>query len=558
MPPIYSKALKTLFIHHAGQLRQTRTSPCEAKCLLGNSIQNVHTLLAEGKPDEALLWLHTRNPFPGITGRVCPHPCEDVCNRTGRDEALTIRSLERFAADHGRTATLKPLPSSGRRVAIIGAGPAGLSAAHFTALLGHAVDVYDRSPVMGGVPRQVIPDFRLPKDVVDREAAAAIEGNVTVFTNVTVGRDVFLADLLSRYDACLMAVGLWKERILNIPGKEHLQPAVAWLRRMTLDRENLAERDVAILGGGGVAFDCAFTAKRLNARSVHLLCLENESCMRVPADELRQAHDEGIILHPSLLSRSVCQEQGRFLVEAEKETAFSFDEKGVLHVEPAAEPPFHLDADFVICASGLMLDETVLNGMEVERTPRGMVQTDDRFRTSVPGLFAAGDMASGPGLVASAIRSGREAAVSLHRFLTGAEEDMEIFLDAEQQVTARPSGQPVTPHTVGAEELMNIDYHECAPRQLQPKRSFVPGLTFHELEGGLSSEQAMKEASRCMHCGHCMECGSCVESCPGYILEMGQDGPFVAYPSQCWHCGCCRIACPTGSIAYKFPLTMLL
>ena len=404
----------------------------------------------------------------------------------------------------------------------------------------------------------MIPDFRLPKDVVDRETAAAIEGDVTVLTNITVGRDIALADILARYDACLMAVGLWKERILNIPGREYLQPAVAWLKRMTLDRESFEGRDVAILGGGGVAFDCAFTAVRLKARSVHLLCLEDDTCMRAPAEEVRQAREEGIGLHQSLLSRAVKSENGRFRVEAEKVKSFRFDEAGRLHVESAEEPAFVLEADCVICASGLMLDDTVLAGVDVERTPRGMVKVDERFRTSVPGLFAAGDMASGPGLVASAVRCGREAAVSLHRILTGEEGLLEVFVDDEGNVGTAPAAAEPAAHVVSADEMMNIDYHEHAPRERQPKRAAVPGVAFHELEGGLSPEQAVREASRCMHCGHCMECGSCVESCPGHILAKGEDGPYVAYPEQCWHCGCCRIACPTGSIAYRFPLTMLL
>lgn len=558
MPPIYSKELKTLFIHHHGSSRQTRTSPCEKLCLLGNSIQKVHTLIAEGKTDEALLWLHARNPFPGVTGRVCPHPCEGQCNKIGRDDSMAIHSLERFAADNGRRKAIKAMPASGKKIAVIGAGPAGLSAARYAALLGHSVDVYEASPVMGGAPRQVIPDFRLPKDVVDREAAAAIEGTVSVITNITVGRDIMLADIVERYDACLMTTGLWKERILNIPGKEKLEPAVAWLKRMTLARESFEGRDVAILGGGGVAFDCAFTARRLKARSVHIVCLEDDTCMRAPAEEVQQAREEGIQLHQSLLSRAVAGEGSRVRVEAEKVRSFCFNEAGQLHAEIAENGSFTLEADVVICASGLMLDDAVLTGMDVKRTPRGMVETDETFRTSVPGLFAAGDMASGPGLVASAIGAGRKAAVAMHCWMMGIEEALNVSIDSEGQVQTEASYEHIEPHMVTPEEIMNIDYHELAPRELQPRTAPVTNIAFYELEGGFTQEQAVKEASRCMHCGHCMECGSCVEACPGHILAMGDDGPYVAYPAQCWHCGCCRIACPTGSIAYKFPLTMML
>jgi len=558
MPPIHSKEWKTLFIKHSGEFRQTRTSPCEHACLLGNYIQKIHTLTADGRVDEALLWLQARNPFPGVTGRVCPHPCEGKCNRASYDEPVAIHSLERFAADHGRPAALIPLPRSGKKIAVVGSGPAGLTAARFFALLGHTVDVYESAPVMGGVPRQVIPDFRLPKDVVDREAAAAIEGSVSVITNITVGRDILVSDLMKRYDACLLATGLWKERILSLPGSDHLLPAVSWLRKTTLERESLEGKDVAILGGGGVAFDCAFTARRLKARSVHILCLEDDSCMRAPVEEVRQARQEGIELHQSILSRSVEKTGNRFLVSADGVSSFFFDEKGFLHTELEKGRAVTLEVDHVICASGLQLDETALSGISVERTPRGMVRVDEEFRTSIEGLFAAGDMASGPGLVASAIGAGRNAAMAIHRFLSGADTDFDLLIDDGGRIVSRSAHPGPVPHVVTFEEIMNVEYHEHAPRERQKHLPPLPGIAFQELEGGLEKEQAVREASRCMHCGHCMECGSCVESCPGHILEMSGDGPVVGWPTQCWHCGCCRIACPTGSIAYRFPLTMLL
>ena len=557
MPPVHSKEWKTLFIQCSGRVRQGRTSPCEHACPAGNLIQKMHTLIEHGDADEALRWLHARNPFPGITGRTCPHPCESECNRAKHDEATAIHCLERFTADHGRRAVFTPLPSSGKTIAVIGAGPAGLAAAHYAALLGHAVEVYECSPVMGGIPRQAIPDFRLPKDVADREIAAAIEGSVMVRTNIRVGRDIMLRDIVSRHDAVLLSIGLWKERILDLPGKEYLQPAVHWLKKTTLERKSLEGQDVAIVGGGGVAFDCAFTARRLKARSVHILCVESEACLRAPAEEVGQARREGIELHPSLLSRRIEEADGRFRIVSDRVTAFSFDAAGKLQAETDGSQQ-ELAADCLICASGLMLDEGALRGVELARSPRGFIQVDGMFQTSHPGLFAAGDAASGPGLVAAAIASGRKAAVAMHSFLNGTDAPMDIWVDQEGQVRAESAKEQRGQHVVAFEEIMNISYHEHAPRACPVELKPIPGVAFQEIAGGLEEDDARKEAGRCLHCGHCMECGSCVESCPGHILEMTDDGPRVAYPRQCWHCGCCRIACPTGSIAYVFPLNMMV
>ena len=305
MPPIYSKEWNRITIQVRGDHRQGRTSPCEHACPLGNGIQQMHTLIAAGETGKALARLHARNPFPGITGRVCPHPCETKCNRAEYDEPVAIHALERFAADTGHETRFIPLPASGKRVAVVGSGPAGLTAARFAALLGHAVTVYESAPVMGGVPRHAVPDFRLPKDVVDRETGAVVASGVQVRTNVTVGRDITLQSLLDTYDATILSVGLWKERRLDIPGKEHLVPAVGWLKRSTLERQSLAGKTVVILGGGGGAFDCAFTARRLNADTVHIVCLEPTDAMRAPAEEVQQALDEGIVIHNSHLSHAV-------------------------------------------------------------------------------------------------------------------------------------------------------------------------------------------------------------------------------------------------------------
>ena len=213
MPPVFSRETTRVSVQDASHAGQGRTSPCECRCPAGNPIQKMERAIADGNEALALEYLRARNPFPGVTGRVCPHPCETGCNRNSYDEGVAIRALERHAADYGSAfRRMKSLPSTGKRIAVIGSGPAGLTCAYFSALLGHTVDVFEASPVAGGVPRQAIPDFRLPKAVVDREVGLVLGLGVNILTNTAVGRDISLASLLERYDACLIAAGNGKER----------------------------------------------------------------------------------------------------------------------------------------------------------------------------------------------------------------------------------------------------------------------------------------------------------------------------------------------------------
>ena len=426
MPPVFSKETNEVYVRNDGRFGQGRTSPCENKCPLGNPIQKMERAIAEGDPARALYVLRAGNPFPGVTGRVCPHPCEGACNRAQYDEALSLRSLERYAADAGAADVrrLKVLPASGKKIAVIGSGPAGLACAYFSALLGHDITVFEASPVAGGVPRQSIPDFRLPKDVVDHEVGMILALGVRILTNTEVGRDISLDEIISRYDACLLAVGNRKGRMLNIPGIEYALPAVSFLREANLSRKSLEGRKVVILGGGGVAFDSAFTARRLGAAETSLICLEDREHMRVPRAEIEQADDESVTLHTGHLATSVEVENGRvYAVTADAVSSFSFDESGALHADFVPGGKLRVEADVVICASGLMVDLSLLDDSaaeKVERTPRGCVKTSFSA-SSIPGLFAAGECASGPSLVSTAVAEGRAAAFDIHAWLTGVE-----------------------------------------------------------------------------------------------------------------------------------------
>ena len=568
MPPVFSKETRKVYVRNDGRAGQGRTSPCENRCPLGTPIQKMERAVAEGDPSLALYLLRACNPFPGVTGRVCPHPCEEACNRGQYDEAISIRALERFAADAGAAGLkrLSPLPPSGRRIAVVGSGPAGLSCAWFSALLGHEVTVFEAAPVAGGVPRQSIPDFRLPKDVADRELGHILDLGVRVLTNTEVGRDVSLREIMERHDACLLAVGSRRERMLSIPGIGHALPAVSFLREANLSRRSLAGKRVVILGGGGVAFDCAFTARRLGAESVSLICPETRDAVRVPRAEVEQADDEGVVLHAGYLAAAVECGEGNVVraVTADAVSSFSFDEAGTLRAEFVPGGRLRVEADVVICASGLLPDLSLLEGEGglpgVERTPRGCVKTL-HSAASLPGLFAAGECASGPSLVASAIAGGRAAAFDIHAWLNGEEagRPLDVRVDEEGRLALERPEAKAVPHEVEFGEIVNIVHHAKAPRNRSAAlASRGAWLAFEELDGGLAPEAARAEAERCLHCGHCQACGECVASCPGLILKAGDGAPEVAYPDECWHCGCCRLACPGACISFRFPLHTFL
>ena len=559
MPPRFSKEVREYHVTDVPVKRQRRTSPCEHVCPAGNRIQLVETLVKEGRFDEARMALLSRNPFSGTTGRVCPGFCEEKCNRRSYDEGVAIRALERYASEKGTLPSLRPLKDTGKSIAVIGSGPAGLTAAFYLRMLGHRVEVFESEPVLGGVPRVNIPDFRLPKNVPDAEVGLILSLGITAHTNTRVGRDVSMETLLGNFDVCLTTTGNPVQRMLSVPGIESALPAVDFLHESNMRREPLTGKRVVILGGGGVAFDCAFTAKRLGADSVSLVFPETADNIKTTTEEIRQAHDEGVIMYPSHLTTSL--DGGN--VHARRLADFRFDEKGELIAEFEDDVIYDIPGDLVICASGLKPDTAFLDALAPKRTPRGHLEVGPDMMTSVQGLFAAGDIVTGPATVTSAVGSGRKAAVCIHAYLSKQTEPVEIKLDMDDNgsftaVESKAKAYDLARHVVEFSEIRNPDYHEHRPRTVQ-RRNDASLFPFAEITAGFNDEEAAAEAARCMHCGHCIDCGNCVERCPDYILErVEHEGPFVRYPQECWHCAACRIGCPTGSIEIEFPITHLV
>lgn len=567
MPPKFSKEIEERTIYPERPEAQPRTSPCESNCPAGNPIQKAHALIKEDRVEEALAYIRSRNPFPGITGRICSHPCEEQCNRGQYDERLFIRGMERSAADRADS-TRVPRPKkrhdTGKKVAIIGSGPAGMTAAYFSALLGHDVTVFESAPALGGIPRTCVPDFRLPKDVVDREVGHVLDLGVRARTNTRVGRDIGFEKILKEFDACLLAAGTWKERQLDVPGAEFAAPGMEFLRQVSLGRRGSPGEKVVILGGGGVAFDCAFTAKRLGASEIHVVCVEGGGNMCAFPEDLIQAEAEGVRVHNSMMVSQILIRNGKPVgVECFGITSFEFDEKGSLTVSPASDVKEILPADMVITAVGAEPDLGFTgNKNRFQITPKGTLQVDpETMATSVKGVFAAGDVVSGPSTVAAAIGSGRRAAIAIDLYLTGQgyANAVKVSIREDGHVAVDAFAPVAVPHVVVYEEIMNVDYFEKKGRQ--PTEKLPPAVSvnsFEEMDRGFTRDRALIEAGRCFHCGHCTLCGCCVQNCPGFVLTMTPGGPEPTYYDECWHCGCCRIACPSGAVLYEFPLNMLV
>jgi formate dehydrogenase (NADP+) beta subunit len=567
MPPKFSLEMNEATVFTSALEFQKRTSPCEASCPAGMPIQKMNGFIKENRLEEALQFIRSRNPFSSVTGRVCNRPCETGCNRNEYDEGLSIRGLERHCSDHAdRTGLSRPRKKegTGKKVAVVGAGPAGMTCAWFSALFGHQVTVFEAAPSLGGMPRIGIPDFRLPKHVVDREIGQILALGIEARTNTTVGKEVTLDAILSEYDVCLIAAGAWKERVLDLPGGEIALSGLTFLRQVNQGRRENPGRIVAVIGGGGVAFDCALTAKRLGAKEVHVICVEGPSEMCATAEDIAQAKEEGIVIHNrSTVSRITGKKSGVSAVEISPISGFHFDESGRLTVETGSGPGKTLNAETVISAIGLEPDLSAIDpDRRLKTTQRKTLDVHPlTMATSIDRVYAAGDIVTGPGSVAQAVGSGRLAAVAINNRLMGLKPDLgiRIVVNGQGKLAIEENPCKTEPHVVKYEEMSNLDSFEKKPRFRSVRLPLSKATTsMEEMDKGLCGDDALAEAERCFHCGHCQLCGNCVEDCPGYVLAMTDSGPKVVYPEECWHCGNCRISCPSAAVSYEFPVSMLV
>ncbi len=608
--------------------------PCMMACPAHTNAGRYVALIAEGKYEEAYRYAREPNPLASICGRVCAHPCETACRRGAIDRPVSIRALKRFLTERHGPESRRPVNvNAGRKqeklpfkVAVIGAGPVGLSAAHDLALMGYSVTIFEAAPVAGGMLHLGLPEYRLPRSVVQAQVREILAvGDITLKLNQAAGRDFTVAELRKQgFDAVLIAVGAHRSRDLTIPGVDldGVHKGIEFLLNINLGYQFTIGKKVLVIGGGNVAMDVArsaarevvkqhvagveeqvpskenvdaiagkemmditLSALRLGAQEVHLVCLESRAEMPASLEEITEAEEEGIILHPGLGPKQIIGKDGNVTALEVIRTQRVFDENGRFNPTFQEGSEFQLECDTIIMAIGQAPKLDFLqpeDGVEISR--RGLIAVNSKtLMTSAPGVFAGGDCAFGPRLIIDSVADGKRAAMGIDEFLRG------------------------TNHAEAKIEVEVFNRHSMPVNLLDIVRQDPPVLPLDrrtgmtEVEVVYDEETAQLEAQRCLHCwvntifegnaedgSLCVLCGGCVDICPESCLELVNLERFDFEPgvvqqlvdkeqllnveldevraeelgvisgsvmlkdeTRCIRCGLCAARCPAGTITME-------
>jgi len=525
-------ALELMLSDHYGDC----IGPCQEGCPAHSDVQGYLALIAMGKYHEAVKLMKEKYILPAVLGRVCPAFCESECRRNLVEEPLAIRQLKRFAADydleHGPWMPEIP-PSTGKRVAVIGGGPAGLACAYYLRIMGHEVTIIEAMPELGGMMRYGIPPYRLPRDVLDKDIATVINTGIEVKTNTVLGKDITLEELRKEYDAVFLGVGAWKGRKMGIEGEEleGVMQGIEFLRKVNMGEEVKLGKRVMVVGGGNTAMDVARTALRLGAK-VTVVYRRSKEEMPANPREVEEAEEEGVefifLANPVKIHGNGRVEK----VELVRMKLGEPDESGRRRPIPIEGSNFFLEADNVILAIGQYCDDSFLKKLGIE-AKRGKAVVDEvTLQTSIEGVFAGGDLVLGPSTVIESIATGRRAALMIDLYLKGKlEKAKEVLIEPSKHIDEIVRDEDLyrilfdlKPYNhwkdVTEKDYEHVERKPRVKSRLKPVEERIKG--FVEVEESLTEEEVLKEAERCMSCG-CMEVFRCKLREYSTLYEAKQD-----------------------------------
>ncbi len=528
-------------------------APCKRACPAGVDVPRYVRLIAEGKFDEALAVIRERIPFALICGYVCFRPCEANCQRSEMGGPVAIKALKRFVAE-GRSSAIKEpagAPSTGKSVAIVGSGPTGLTAAYYLAKLGHAVTVFEALPEPGGMMWACIPEYRLPRNVLDSEMDIIRQAGVNITTNTRVES---LDSLFKQgYDATFAAIGAHKSQKMGIEGED--EPAVvdcvSFLKDVNLGQKVSPGDKVAVIGGGNAAIDAARTSLRLGAKDVTVFYRRSWNEMPANPSEVEEAMSEGVNIQFLTTPTRIKRDNDKLTVECIRYRLGTVDASGRRHPEPVPGSEFTIEVDKVISATGQTPDIPDQFGLTIG--DGGTIQVvADTLATGKDGVFAGGDAVSGPASIIEAIAAGRQAAISIDSYLGGKGAIEEVLVTPQKVATYRLA-LPIV-------NRVNI-----------PTRPVDERLRdFSEVELNLDEQSAVEEAKRCLWCDlpirieadKCAGCRTCQVRCS--IINLGEFNPFkscititrdhairttdLQFSDECKNCGLCIAVCNYGAL----------
>lgn len=537
--------------HHFYQDNQSSpVPPCQAACPIHQEVRDYLFSIATGNFDEALNIIRNANPLPGICGTICAHHCEDECRRQDVDKPLSIRGLKRFAVEKGSAEPVEaPEPDPSKKVAVVGGGPSGLTAAWDLALQGCEVTVFDREKYMGGAVRHYIPSYRLPDEVMDKDVAELEKIGVKLKPETEIGSDISLTELKEQgFRAILLAMGLPKSRTLPIPGADSpsVVEALPFLQKVKREGYRFeGSPTVIVIGGGNVAMDVARSSVRSGAGKVKLVCLECDEEMPAFSWEIDEAKEEGVEMYPAWGPKEIKTSGDKITGLEIKECTSVFNEQGNFSPCFNEDNTKVLEGDIVIFSIGQAADLSPLSG-EVEVNERGNIVYDRQTMvTSMDGVFTSGEVAQGPGTAVQSMASGRRGAMAIMSYLEG----KTFVVDSiEEEVAAEKLDSEV------AEKVLPRERQELELLSVEERTS-----SFRHIEYCYSLEQGLNEAQRCLGClaganridELCANCLTCLRVCPYGVPVVNEEGTITIRSEQCQACGLCLGVCPAVAIDFR-------